>query len=336
MRRGEDVLDLRGHADAGLADALALGLRAVPGASGRGLMVLLGTRGPLSPSVVRLLAEARFALARSGQRCVVVMPVAGAVSTALAHRASIPWVSSREEARALLRRSRVTVRLRRHDLGRTLRATLGGELDVAALPAVRGELDAIIKHARPGLRIVCDLSGLAFTDTHGLEAITHVVVRSQLAGARIEVVGASAQVRALAYRLDWHRQLPGLNSSVDDGAPPVPALAREPTRRAIIATDLRGLVTYWDSHAHDLYDWSEHEVLGRPIDELTVQADATDVAGEIMAGIRAHGAWEGTFPVHGRDEDPFDAYVRNATIDDGLGTPVGVVGYSLKVPNDDE
>jgi PAS domain-containing protein len=89
---------------------------------------------------------------------------------------------------------------------------------------------------------------------------------------------------------------------------------------------------YWDDLAGSLYGWSASEALGRGIADLTVRPSAEGLAGEIMSEIRDRGVWEGAFPVRCRDATPFDAHVRNATIDDGLGVPVAVVGYSTPVP----
>ena len=319
----EDVLDLRRQADAGLADALAIGLRTLSIQSDRGLMIRLGARTQLPVDVVRQLTEIRVQLGQSGRRCAVVMPAAGAVSTALAYRATLPWVTSPHQARQLLTRGRPSIRVRRQDAGRTLRVALRGPLDAAGLGLVSADLDAIIAFAGPGHSIVLDLGRLEFADAHGLEAITRVAVRAQLAGADVQIVDASAQVRALAHRLDWHQQLPGVGSPVALSGTDAPT-----ARRAIIATDLSGSVMYWDDRAHHLYGWAASEALGREITTLTVRPDSDHRAGEIMTEVRDRGAWEGRFPVRHRDARSFNAHVRNATIDDGLGVPVGVVGYS--------
>ena len=332
MRHREDVLDLRKHADAGLADALALGLRTVTLHSDRGLIVLLGEREQLPVQVVRQLTDAHAALAAEGRRCAVVMPVAGAVPTALAHRASMPWVRSRDEARRLLGRARARIDVRHFPSEREVRATLHGELDAAGARLVHAELEELASLARTQAGVRFDLSALAFADAHGLEAITRAAVRAQLAGARVWVEHAPAQVRALAYRLDWHRQLPGLDVPVGSASAAATPPATAGARRAVIATDMCGTVTYWDRAAQDLYGWEAGEVLGRPITDLTVHPADERLARVIMAEIRSSGAWEGSFAVRHRDARGFRAHVRNATIEDGLGAPVGVVGFSGALP----
>jgi anti-anti-sigma factor len=326
MRHREDVLDLRKHSDAGLGDALALGLRTISIQSDRGLTILLGERGALPAGVVRRLTDAQAALASEGRRCAVVMPTAGAIPTALAHRAMIPWVSSHEAARRLLGRARARIGVRRYPAERATRVTLHGELDAAGVALVAPELDAVAAAARAEHTVLFDLTPLEFADPHGLEVITRAAVRAQLAGARVRVDNACAQVRALAYRLDWHRQLPGLEAPTAS-----PGMTAGP-RRAVIATDLCGTVTYWDAAARELYGWHAGEVVGRDIHGLTVHPADEDLAGAIMGEIRTAGAWEGAFAVRRKDDTGFEAHVRNATVDDGLGIPVAVVGFSARVP----
>ena len=322
MRQREDVLDLRRHPASGLASALVLGLQALSLHSDRGLAILLGERQVLPAEAVRALTLAHAHLMREGRRCVLVMTAAGAIPTTLAHRVALPWVATHEEACRLLGRGRPRIRVRRYDAGQTLRATLHGELDGAGVHAVGADLDALAAFARPQQRIVFDLGDLDFADAHGLEALTRTVVRAQLAGADVRVANASAQLRALACRLDWHRQLPGLV-----GAEPRPG--RPPTPTAVIATDMSGTVVYWDEAARNLYGWSGGEVLGRDITALTVHPTDARLAETIMDEVRGRGAWEGHFSVRHRNADGFDAHVRNATVDDALGTPVGLIGYSV-------
>src|SRR3954447_4036603 len=99
---------------------------------------------------------------------------------------------------------------------------------------------------------------------------------------------------------------------------------------AVIATDLAGAVTHWSAGAERLYGWSRTEVIGRPITELTVGPEDTQVAENIMDCVRRTGRWEGEFWVRRRDETTFLASVREAMIADEHGTPIGLVGVSVE------
>ena len=100
---------------------------------------------------------------------------------------------------------------------------------------------------------------------------------------------------------------------------------------AVIATDLAGTVTHWSAGAERLYGWSRTEVIGRPITELTVGPEDTQVAENIMDCVRRTGRWEGEFWVRRRDETTFLASVREAMIADEHGTLIGLVGVSVEV-----
>jgi PAS domain S-box-containing protein len=99
---------------------------------------------------------------------------------------------------------------------------------------------------------------------------------------------------------------------------------------AVIATDLAGTVTHWSAGAERLYGWSRTEVIGRPITELTVGPEDTQVAENIMDCVRRTGRWEGEFWVRRRDETTFLASVREAMIADEHGTLIGLVGVSVE------
>ena len=65
--------------------------------------------------------------------------------------------------------------------------------------------------------------------------------------------------------------------------------------QAIIATDLEGVVVYWNGGAERLYGWTADEALGRNIGTLTVPAVPRDRP-RIMAALRQGISWSGGFP----------------------------------------
>jgi PAS domain S-box-containing protein len=98
---------------------------------------------------------------------------------------------------------------------------------------------------------------------------------------------------------------------------------------AVIATDVQGMVTEWNAAARRLYGWTREEVVGRPITELTVGPEDSDVAEAIMATVRSTGRWEGEFWVHRRDGTRFLAHVREVILADDAGVSLGLVGVSV-------
>ena len=75
--------------------------------------------------------------------------------------------------------------------------------------------------------------------------------------------------------------------------------------QAVIATDLDGIVTYWNQFAQQLYGWKSQEAVGRHIMELTTPEVMTNQALEIMARLRQGASWTGEFRVQRRDGTTF-------------------------------
>ncbi len=105
----------------------------------------------------------------------------------------------------------------------------------------------------------------------------------------------------------------------------------EQVQAAVIATDMRGLVTHWNEYAERLYGWTREEALGRNIAELTISPEGLELAEEIMERLRAGEAWEGEFVVRRKDGSEFLAYVTDSLIRDSEGRAVGIVGVSTDI-----
>ena len=63
----------------------------------------------------------------------------------------------------------------------------------------------------------------------------------------------------------------------------LPSLFLNALKAAIIATDLSGIVIYWNPFAEKLYGWSQEEVLGRNIMDITVSSETEEEARKYMA-----------------------------------------------------
>jgi PAS domain S-box-containing protein len=100
---------------------------------------------------------------------------------------------------------------------------------------------------------------------------------------------------------------------------------------AVIATDLHGTITHWNSGAEQTYGWTREEAIGHSINDFTVGPEDKATADGIMESIRATGRWEGEFPVRRKDGTTFPAFVRDALFTDADGHPAGVVGVSVDV-----
>ncbi len=101
---------------------------------------------------------------------------------------------------------------------------------------------------------------------------------------------------------------------------------------AVIATDLDGIVRYWNGAAARLYGWSAAEVIGRPITDVTLSTDIIGDADMIMAAVTAGRTMLGRISVQRRDGTTFVARVTNSPIwDEESGALSGIIGVSADV-----
>src|SRR5215212_6066814 len=101
--------------------------------------------------------------------------------------------------------------------------------------------------------------------------------------------------------------------------------------QAVIVTDLQGAITYWNRFAEELYGWSEPEVLGRSIVDVTPSEGFRERADEIMAELKEGKSWSGEFLVRRKNGTSFPAMVTNTPVYDEAGRLVGVIGVSMDV-----
>jgi len=100
---------------------------------------------------------------------------------------------------------------------------------------------------------------------------------------------------------------------------------------AVIATDLDGIIIYWNKFAQKLYGWSAKEALGRNIIEVTPTDTSQAQALEIMSCLQRGESWSGEFMVRHRDGRVFPAMVTDSPIHDQEGRLIGIVGISFDI-----
>jgi PAS domain S-box-containing protein len=101
--------------------------------------------------------------------------------------------------------------------------------------------------------------------------------------------------------------------------------------QSVIATDLDGIVIYWNRFAEQLYGWSAEEAIGRQIIKLTTPKPTVRQADEIMAELRQGKSWTGEFLVQRKDGATFPAQITNSPIYDNKQRLMGIVGLSSDI-----
>jgi len=101
--------------------------------------------------------------------------------------------------------------------------------------------------------------------------------------------------------------------------------------QAVIATDIKNNVTYWNNAAEKIYGWSSQEAIGQNIINLTPTEATEEQYDEIIKEISEGHTWSGEFLIKRKDGTNFPAYVTDAPILDPEGKLTGVIGISSDI-----
>lgn len=98
---------------------------------------------------------------------------------------------------------------------------------------------------------------------------------------------------------------------------------------AVIVTDLSGAIRVWNPAAERLYGWTDVEVLGRNIDEVTARQIGDELRVEITRTLASGHEWSGSVVAQRKDGSALPTLVTATGLHDDGGRLVGVVGVSL-------
>lgn len=97
---------------------------------------------------------------------------------------------------------------------------------------------------------------------------------------------------------------------------------------AVIATRMDGKILYWNKAAERIYGWTQAEVIGRNIIEITLPDENDEQAVEIMRKLQAGEVWSGEFRVRHRAGHSFLAYVTDTCLKNKKGELAVIIGVS--------
>jgi PAS domain S-box-containing protein len=100
---------------------------------------------------------------------------------------------------------------------------------------------------------------------------------------------------------------------------------------AVVGTDDRGRIVYWNPAAERLFGWTAEEVRGRNVLDTTPARGMRECAREILEQVRAGQSWSGEFRVQDRAGRSFPVLVTTTAMRNGDGTVAGFVGVSRDI-----
>jgi PAS domain S-box-containing protein len=98
--------------------------------------------------------------------------------------------------------------------------------------------------------------------------------------------------------------------------------------RAVIATDMDGVITYWNAEAARTYGWSEEEAIGREIYYILPAALPDDEIERMMRGFAAGKEWSGELVIRRKDGAWLRTLHHDRPVRDDTGNIIGVVSVS--------
>nr|MBA3900719.1 PAS domain S-box protein [Bacteroidota bacterium] len=101
--------------------------------------------------------------------------------------------------------------------------------------------------------------------------------------------------------------------------------------QSAIATDINGIVNYWNRAAENIYGWTKEEALGKNIIDLTTTVASNEQAVQIMEELKKGQTWSGEFKVRKKDGTIFPALVTNSPIHDEHNILSGIIGISSDI-----
>jgi len=111
----------------------------------------------------------------------------------------------------------------------------------------------------------------------------------------------------------------------------VQARLLDAVEQAVIATDAKGIITYWNRCAEALCGWPADEAIGRHMRMITPADAPPQQRAEMLGRIRAGQSWSDEVRMQRRDGTIVPALLTNSPIYDADGTLIGIIGVALDI-----
>ncbi len=98
--------------------------------------------------------------------------------------------------------------------------------------------------------------------------------------------------------------------------------------QAVIATDMSGVINYWNKASEDLYGWTAEETIGTHIFSLMPSTTLREQTLMIMKDLHLGKTWSGNFSLPRKNGTEFPAFITHAAMRNREGNLIGVIGIS--------
>lgn len=112
--------------------------------------------------------------------------------------------------------------------------------------------------------------------------------------------------------------------SGDDGYLTLAPLLLDSLEQAVIATDLKGTILYWNRFAETLHGWRAVEVLGKNVLEIKPADQSASEARILLQTVLDGGKWTGEITLRRKDGSSFPAFVTASPLYDADRNIIGV------------
>ncbi|MEO8770679.1 MAG: PAS domain S-box protein [Ferruginibacter sp.] len=101
--------------------------------------------------------------------------------------------------------------------------------------------------------------------------------------------------------------------------------------QAVIATDMDGIINYWNNAAEKMYGWSMTEVIGNNITQLVTTKDRRDKIVNKVKALDNGNSWSEEVVVCRKDKNSFPAFITSSALPDEAGKLVGIIEVSIDI-----
>lgn len=106
--------------------------------------------------------------------------------------------------------------------------------------------------------------------------------------------------------------------------------------QAVIATDHKGIIIYWNNAATQIYGWQADEVIGRFINDITPATITKEKTKKSLSMMLKGESWSGEFIVKRKDGTIFYAWVSNTPFLNDNGEVIGIIRVSMDISAEKE